>query len=138
MAAADRAALADITRRWIAVWTTGDLAEFDALHAPDFVDRAAAGRSADRHGFRAGVLAMRAAFPDLVASCDDLVIDEAGSRVAVRWSAHGTHLGDYLGVEATANVIHFRGIEIIAIAGGRVVERWGEWDGLDLLAQLRG
>jgi len=29
-----------------------------------------------------------------------------------------------------------RGIEIVRIREGRIVERWGEWDGIDLLVQL--
>ncbi len=28
------------------------------------------------------------------------------------------------------------GIEIIRIRDGRITERWGEWDGIDLLEQL--
>ncbi|MBN2206275.1 MAG: ester cyclase, partial [Candidatus Aminicenantes bacterium] len=32
--------------------------------------------------------------------------------------------------------IAFRGIEILRIEEGKVVDRWGEWDGLDLLVQL--
>jgi predicted ester cyclase len=32
--------------------------------------------------------------------------------------------------------MRFAGIEIIRVAEGRIVERWGEWDGMDLLLQL--
>ncbi len=32
--------------------------------------------------------------------------------------------------------VRFKGIEIIRIRDGLIVERWGEWDGIDLLEQL--
>ncbi|MCI0404726.1 MAG: ester cyclase [candidate division Zixibacteria bacterium] len=31
---------------------------------------------------------------------------------------------------------YFKGIEIITIKNGKIIERWGEWDGIDLLEQL--
>jgi hypothetical protein len=30
----------------------------------------------------------------------------------------------------------FKGIEIVRVRDGLITERWGEWDGLDLIAQL--
>jgi hypothetical protein len=30
----------------------------------------------------------------------------------------------------------FRGIEILEIAGDKVSQRWGEWDGMGILEQL--
>ncbi|RKX26339.1 MAG: hypothetical protein DRP47_08315 [Candidatus Zixiibacteriota bacterium] len=57
--------------------------------------------------------------------------------VAIRWTAEGTHQGEYLGVSPTGKLILFRGIEILQIVNGQVAERWGEWDGFDLLEQLR-
>jgi len=38
-------------------------------------------------------------FPDLTLTCDDIVA--SGNKVAVRWTATGTHEGDQLGVPAT-------------------------------------
>jgi predicted ester cyclase len=32
--------------------------------------------------------------------------------------------------------VRFKGIEIIRVRDDRIVERWGEWDGIDLLVQL--
>ena len=130
--------LAALARAWVDLWETGDLGAFDALHSDDFVDRSAAGRPTDRAGFKAGVVAMRAAFPDLRAWCEDVIVGADRGLVTVRWGASGTHRGAYLGFAPTGKTIAFRGIEIIRVVDGRVVERWGEWDGLDLVAQLRG
>jgi predicted ester cyclase len=67
---------------------------------------------------------------------DDLVIDAETGAVAVRWSATGTHHRQYLGAEPSGRLTRFKGIEIIRIANDRIVERWGEWDGIYLLQQL--
>ncbi len=52
------------------------------------------------------------------------------------WTAIGTHTGPYLGAAPTGRRIVFKGIEIVRVRDGLITERWGEWDGLDLLAQL--
>jgi steroid delta-isomerase-like uncharacterized protein len=128
--------LCDLARRWLALWETDDLGAFDALHAPDFVDRSSAGRPSDRAGFREGIRELRRAFPDFRATEVGFYMDEARQAVSVRWSARGTQRGEYLGVAASGRRVVFSGIEIIRVAGGRIVERWGEWDGLGLRAQL--
>jgi steroid delta-isomerase-like uncharacterized protein len=129
--------LGDIARRWMEQgWQRGDAGVVDELHAVDFVDHAAAGRAADRAGFKQGILDLYAAFPDFNAVVEDLVIDAAAGKVAVRWSASGTQRGAFMGVPPSGRRITFAGIEIIRVEDGRIVERWGEWDGIDLLRQL--
>jgi steroid delta-isomerase-like uncharacterized protein len=129
--------LSAIAHRWIDEgWHKGNADIIDELHAAHFVDRAAAGRTPDRVGFKEGIVELYAAFPDFHAVIEDLVIDTTAGKVAVRWSATGTHRGVCLGILPTGRRISFRGIEIIRIENERIVERWGEWDGIDLLQQL--
>jgi len=131
--------LADLTRRWISLWSVPvDWALYDALHADDFEDCAAAGRDPTKTGFAAGVRALLAAFPDLHARVDDLVVDEPAQRVAVRWSATGTNRSRYLSVGPTYAATRITGIEIVEVRAGRIVRRWGEWDITAHLAGLRG
>lgn len=151
MSADARARLAVLARRWVEEgWSAGAQpagAIVDELHHPDFIDHDSGGRAADNAGFRAGIVALLAAFPDLVATARDVVVEPAADAggtgagasgtVAVRWTAVGTHRGPYLGTVPTGRRIGFKGIEVIRIRAGRITERWGEWDGLDLLAQLR-
>jgi steroid delta-isomerase-like uncharacterized protein len=130
-------AMRDLVRRWIEQgWQRGDPAVVDALHAPDFVDHDPAGRSPGNDGFKQGISELYRAFPDLSARIDDLVVDEASSSVAVRWSAVGTHQGAYLGAPPSGRRVRFTGIEIVRLRDGRIAERWGQWDGMDLLKQL--
>jgi predicted ester cyclase len=109
----------------------------DELHAPLFVDHDSAGRTSDRQGFKAGIVQLYAAFPDFYAVVEDLVVDTAAMKVAVRWVASGTHQGVFMGIPPTGRRIAFQGIEIIRIEGERIAERWGEWNGIDLLEVLR-
>ncbi len=125
----DRAALEDVARRWLSLWTAPvDWALFERLHAPDFCDGSPGGRPPTRDAFATGIAALIAAFPDLRTVADDLVVDEAAGRVAVRWTSTGTNRAPYLGVGPTGRVTRITGIEIIEIRDGRVVRRWGEWD----------
>ncbi len=157
--AGDRAQLAELARRWVEEgWSAGGPgapppgAIVDILHHPDFIDHDSGGRAPDNRGFRAGIVALLAAFPDLVAKACDVVVEStaggaatcagasagggASGTVAVRWTAVGTHRGTYLGAGPTGRRITFKGIEVIRVQGGLVTERWGEWDGLALLGQL--
>ncbi len=133
----DRAQLERIARRWIEEgWRPGGTSIVDELHAPDFADRDSGGRPTDNEGFKLGIERLYAAFPDLVAEVRDVLVDSATGSVAVRWSAEGTHRGPYFGAEPTGKTVRFKGIEILRIRNGLIVERWGEWDGIDLLEQL--
>lgn len=126
-----------IAEQWMErVWRQRQIDAIDELHAPDFADRSPAGRDSDNAAYKAGIAELYRAFPDFYAVTEDLVIDPATGKVALRWSATGTHAQTYLGVAATGKQITFTGIEIIRVAQGRIVERWGEWDGLALLEQM--
>jgi len=129
--------LADIAARWMAFWQGGSLDGFDEVHAPHFVDHSSSGRSPDRAGLAAGVRELYRAFPDFMAKTDVLVIDEVQQLVTIRWTATGTCREPFMGVPATGQAVDFTGIELIRIADGQVVERWGEWDEGAILAQLR-
>ena len=73
-------------------------------------------------------------FPDLSVSTDDVV--SSGDRLVVRWTATGTHQGDQLGVPATGKRVRLTGIDILRVEEGRVVERWGETNGLEMMQQI--
>ena len=132
-----RAEFEAVARRWLEEgWRQGDAAIIDELHAPDFIDHDPGGRTPDNAGFKEGIVRLYAAFPDFAVRLEDLVVDEAAGTVAVRWSARGTHRGPYLGAEPTGRTVTFKGVEVLRIEGGRILERWGEWDGIELLSQL--
>jgi steroid delta-isomerase-like uncharacterized protein len=129
--------LQEIASHWIEEgWQKGNPAVVDELHAASFVDHSAGDRSSGREGFKEGITQLYAAFSDFYAVIQDLIIDAATGKVTVRWTATGTHTGSFMGLEPTGKRIHFEGIEVIRLEGDRIVERWGEWDGIGLLRQL--
>jgi len=76
----------------------------------------------------------RGAFPDLRMTIEDVL--EQRDRVAIRWTAGGTHRGELNGLAPTDRSVTVTGITIQRIAGGRVVEAWTNWDTLGLMQQI--
>jgi steroid delta-isomerase-like uncharacterized protein len=74
------------------------------------------------------------AFPNVEFTIDDLFVTNEG--VAVRWTAEGTHEGEFWGIEPTENEIHLSGIDIVRVDDSRINEVWTVYDSATLLQQL--
>ena len=109
----------------------------DELLTADYIDHDPGGRSSDREGFKEGIKRLYNAFPDFYASVEDITWDEEKNMAAVRWSGRGTHSAEYLGYPATGKMIRFKGIELIEIKNDLISQRWGEWDGIEILEQIK-
>lgn len=118
------------------LWRDRDAGAVDELHADDFVDGSPGDRGTSNDAFKAGLRDLFRAFPDFSATTEDLVVDPLAGKVALRWSATGTHRGAFLGCAPTGRAIAMTGIELLKFREDLVVERWGEWDGLSIAAQL--
>ncbi len=102
---------------------------------PDFVDHdALPGQSPDREGHRQILAAFRSAFPDLKVTTEDVVVE--GDKVVSRWTARGTHQGELMGIAPTGNGVTIKGIDVLRIAGGRIAERWAQFNSLEVMQQL--
>jgi steroid delta-isomerase-like uncharacterized protein len=77
---------------------------------------------------------LRSASPDIHQTIEDLVAE--GDKVACRWSAHGTHQGDLMGVAATGKAITITGIAIFRVVNGKIQEEWAYSNTLDVMQQL--
>jgi predicted ester cyclase len=53
-----------------------------------------------------------------------------------RWTGRGTHSGELMGVPPTGKQVTVTGIDIYRVAGGKLVERWGEFDQMGMMQQL--
>lgn len=132
-----RQEMKSLALRWMAeLWQKGDTDAVDEMHAPGFTDRSPGGRKGDNEGFKTGIRDFYNAFSDFYATAEEVLVDEEAGKAVVVWSGTGTHLGAYLGVEPTGRRMTFRGIEILKIGNQKVTERWGEWDGMEVLRQL--
>jgi steroid delta-isomerase-like uncharacterized protein len=103
--------------------------------APDFVNHSAPpGLPPTREGNEMFSTAFRQAFPDYQVTIHEVIVE--GDKVVTRKTFSGTHRAEWMGVPASGRKISFGGIDIVRIAGGKVVEHWGEFDMLTLLQQI--
>lgn len=72
--------------------------------------------------------------PDWHTAIDELIAE--GDKVVARITMTGTHTGDFWGIPATGKRVEFTGMYMVRIADGKIVEHWGEEDGVSLLQQL--
>jgi steroid delta-isomerase-like uncharacterized protein len=110
--------------------TADELIAADAIgHDPALPEllRGAQGVKDAADGYRAG-------FPDLRLRVEDQCAE--GELVCSRWTATGTHAGDFWGMAPTGKEATVTGITIDRIAGGKIVESWTNWDALGLMQQL--
>jgi predicted ester cyclase len=75
-----------------------------------------------------------AGFPDLHISFEDEIAE--GDMVVLRMTVRGTHQGDFMGMPPTGKQVTWTGMSMSRVAGGKIVEQWGEQDLLGLLQQL--
>lgn len=116
---------------------TRDVDLLDAVVAPGIVDHNPdPEQRPGREGMKAAFAQFLPAFPDMVFTVEDVLVE--GDRAACRLTSLGTHLGPVGEVAPTGRVIRQHGIDILRFQDGLLVERWGEFDNLDLLRQLEG
>jgi steroid delta-isomerase-like uncharacterized protein len=117
------------------VWNKGNIDVADQLVGANFVLHDPA-QTLDRDlaGFKKHIAEVRAAFPDIHFTVEDMLAQ--GDKVVSRWSAQGTHRGDFLGVRATGKQMTVTGILVTRHANGKNVETWSNWDALGLPQQL--
>jgi steroid delta-isomerase-like uncharacterized protein len=97
-------------------WNKGNVAILDEMCGPGFHLEGLGGVAA----FKAGITSYRTAFPDLHLTVEEMIAE--GDKVAYRWTARGTHRGEYEGIAPTGKTITLTGITIIRIVNGKVVE----------------
>jgi steroid delta-isomerase-like uncharacterized protein len=92
------------------------------------------GQAPGREGVKQIITDMRASFPDLKVTQEDQIAE--GDKVVTRWSASGTHKGDFQGIPPTGKLVEVMGIVIDRIAGGKIVDHWEQFDAMSMMIQL--
>ena len=72
--------------------------------------------------------------PDYLTTIEDLIAE--GDKVVARVRITGTHTGDFWGVPPTGRQINLTAIYIVRITDGKIVEHWGEENGMKVFRQL--
>ena len=125
-----------VQRAYEEVWNQGNVDLVDELVMPDYT-RHEIGDPEDTGGiepFKASVVAIRAAFPDLELIIEDIVAE--GDRVATRSRFTGTHQGELMGIPATNRRVDVTAFEIVRIQDGKIAEIWRMGDMTGFMQQL--
>lgn len=132
-AAANRAA---VYRLYQELLNQGAFHRAGEFFQPDVIDhRRLPGRSRGIDNILEGAGLLRAAFPDLAFTVEDLLAGE--DIVMARWSMRGTHLGEFMGRAPTGRDVEWRGITAFRLRDGKVVERWLYADDAALRESIR-
>ena len=118
------------------IFNRGNMRRADELLAPDFVEREELppGIPRDREGVKQLTTMLHSAFPDFKFTIDDMIAE--GDKVVVRSTWSGTHKGEFMGIPPTGKSVSFGVFDIVRIAGGKVVEHWGQMDNMRMMQQL--
>lgn len=120
----------------VEAFNRGDLDAAGRLFTADYVDHdpSRAGLPTGPEGVKQAWSMMRAAFPDLQATIEDVIVE--GDKVAVRGTVRGTHRGELMGIPPTGKQVTVTLIDINRIENGKLAERWGEADMLGMMQQI--
>lgn len=126
-----------LAESYVEVWNADAPRELvDQIFLTDFVDHnPQPGQEKDgAAGIHQVLDVFHGGFPGLRVTTDEVIV--SGDRAVVRWTAVGTHDGELLGIAATNREVQMTGIDILRIADGVIVERWGETNGLETMQQI--
>src|SRR5918911_2160831 len=99
-----------LVRRYVEAWSKGKesaMASIEELYAPDYVMHGSGVfPDLDRAGFKQmGDKVVYTAFPDARWAADDLIAE--GDKVVLRYTFHGTHQGDLMGIPPRGKQVSF-------------------------------
>jgi len=125
-----------LARRWFEeIWNQRRIETIYDLMAPDAVGHLEGEDIVGPEPFVKHFTDLMKTFPDLRLSVDEVVAQ--GEAAAVRWSIGATHRGSGLGLDPTGRTINVRGMTLVHVRNGRIVEAWDSWDRTGLLQALR-
>ncbi|WP_458205642.1 ester cyclase [Haladaptatus sp. NG-SE-30] len=118
------------------IWTEGNVAVIDEIYDENFVlhDPSAPGETRGRDDYREYVDTYRTAFPDSEYTAEEIVAE--ADIVVLRYTAHGTHEGELMGIEPTGEEATVSGMEMYRVEGEKIVEMWTNYDALGVFQQL--
>jgi steroid delta-isomerase-like uncharacterized protein len=128
-------ALATLAERLVDAYNSRSLDDFDNVLTDDVVLVRDEEKAHGRAEFKAVLAHLRRAFPDIQYRIEQTVA--VGDTIVLRWTARGTHQGEYLSVPATNRPVSYTGITIYEVKGDRVSRVWVSADLLSLLKRLR-
>jgi C-1 hydroxylase len=104
-----------------------DLDILDKLISPDFYDPSFNLRGAEN--YKQFETAFFKGFPDWIETIEDIIAE--GDKVWVRFTATGTHMGEWLGLAPTGKKVTVKAVQIWRLVDGKVLAKdsimdWGD------------
>lgn len=125
----------DLVRHYQAAYNNNQLDNLDALVAADVLTpKIMPGLPPGLEGAKQVHQTTLLGMPDFQTTIEVLIAE--GDQVVARVTMTGTHTGNFWGMPPTGKQVRFTGMYLVRIADGRIVEHWGEEDGVGLLQQL--
>lgn len=131
-----------VRRAYLDGMNNRDMSIIDEVFARDYVVHYPAmepihGRDAAKEA----IAAFLDAFPDIVFTIEDQVAE--GNKVVTRWTALGTHSGEFRGfpkkgaiIPASGRKVNFRATDIYLIVDGQIKEEWNTLENMELMHQM--
>ena len=126
-----------VRRLFDEVWNKGNLALLNEIIARDHANTGPGtlpGLPTGPEGTKQLVTVYRNAFPDVRFTIDEQIAE--GDKVVTRWTAHGTHKGELVGIPATGKSSTVTGITVDRIENGKIAENWAIFDQFGMMQQL--
>jgi predicted ester cyclase len=90
---------------------------------------------ANKEGFKQFIYLLWKAFPDIIITFDDIVIE--GNKVACRYNLSGSHKGQFEDLRPTDKQFRVNGMTVFSFRNAKAIERWNVVDMKSLMEQLR-
>jgi steroid delta-isomerase-like uncharacterized protein len=126
-----------LVRRFIEeAWNKGNFAVVDEVVSDKYFGvEPVVGEVRGLDALKRQIQTFRTAFPDMRLAIED--IGMSGDRVYVRWTGRGTYKGSFMGIPPTNNAGDVRGITLLRLANGKIVEQFESYDALRMF-QIMG
>jgi steroid delta-isomerase-like uncharacterized protein len=124
----------EIPRRFTELFNSDDLSAVEEVFTPDFTFHLAGGNVEGIEQMKGFIAAYRNAFPDAHSTVDRQVAED--DIVVTLWTARGTHLGAFMGIQPTGRRFEMSGVTTERIEEGRIREVWVTRDELGMMQQL--
>ena len=123
-------------RTYEEMFNKGNLAIADDLIAPDFLNHEVPPGRNNRgpESMRGVVTMLRAAFPDLYFTVEELVAE--GDTIMGRVTMHGTHQGLFEGMPPTGRSFQQDQMHLVRFRDGKAIEHLSVRDDLGMMRQL--
>ena len=126
---------ATVRRFFEEVFNEQDFAAADEIVAADYINHnPAPGELPGREGLKQFVAYLHSANEGIRFVIEDQIAE--GDKVVTRWTATGTHTGEFAGIPATGKRYTTKAINIHRVVDGRIQEGWLEWDTLGWMQQI--